>query len=247
MLILDSVDSTNNYAMALVQKEKLHDIKAIFAMEQTNGKGRRGKIWKSKKGDNITLSIPIQMQWLPVLQQFRLSVAVALGCYDLISKYAPGNTFIKWPNDIFINDSKAGGILIENIIKGTLWQWGVIGIGLNINQEEFDNFNLKATSLLIITKRAHDVLQLSEQLYSFILKRIEELKSGNFLTMLETYNENLFGRGKYVKLKKENIVFETKIIGVSASGQLITQDSLERRFNFDEVEFKGIVEDANSS
>jgi len=241
MLILNSVDSTNNYAMGLIQNGKPSDVKAIFAMEQTHGKGRRGKHWKSNKGENIILSVPVQMQWLPVSQQFQLSTAVALGCHDLITKYTRENVSIKWPNDIFINDTKAGGILIENIIKGTLWQWSVLGIGLNINQEKFDDFNLKATSLKICTKKTYNVLQLSEELYSFILKRIEDLKSAGFLNLLETYNENLFARNKYVKLEKENMVFETKIIGVSESGQLITKDSIERRFNFDEVQFKGIV------
>lgn len=241
MLILESVDSTNNYAMALIQNGNLTGIKAVFAMQQTQGKGRRGKHWISNKGDNIILSIPLQMQWLPVSQQFQLSVAVALGCYRLMSEYTPGNVFIKWPNDIFINDSKAGGILIENIIIGTLWQWSVIGVGLNINQEEFKDFNIKATSLSISTKKRYNVLHLSEQLQSYVLNEVEDLKSGKFLQMLEIYNRNLFARNKYVKLKKENIVFETKIIAVSASGQLITRDALERRFNFDEVEFKGIV------
>ena len=148
---------------------------------------------------------------------------------------------IKWPNDIFINDSKAGGILIENVIKGTLWQWAVIGIGLNINQEKFEKFNLKATSLKLATGENYDVLNLAEELILLVLKRVEELKSGNFEKMLEEYNQYLFARNKIVKLKKENILFETKIIGVSSSGQLITKDAFERRFDFDEVEFKGFV------
>ena len=71
-------------------------------------------------------------------RQFQLSVAVALGCFDLFQKYAVSKSFIKWPNDIFINDSKAGGILIENVIKGKIWQWAVIGMGLNINQQNFE-------------------------------------------------------------------------------------------------------------
>ena len=239
MLILDSVDSTNNYAMALIQQGERRSIKPVFSMEQTRGKGRRGKHWQSTKGTNIMLSIPMKMQWLPVSQQFQLSVAVALSCYDLFSKYLFSNVFIKWPNDIFINDSKAGGILIENIIKGTLWQWSVIGIGLNINQEKFEEFNLKATSLKLASGESYDVLKLAKELVSLVLKRVEELKSGKFQKMLEEYNRHLFGRGEIVKLKKENILFETKIIGVSSSGQLITKDAFERKFDFDEVEFKG--------
>lgn len=241
ILILDSVDSTNNYAMALIQKDETSEIEPVFAMEQTRGKGRRGKQWESNKGANIILSIPMKMQWLPVSQQFQLSVAIALSCYDLFSKYLFSNLFIKWPNDLFINDSKAGGILIENIIKGTLWQWSVAGIGLNINQENFEEFNLKATSLKLATGKNYDVLNLAEELVLLVLKRMEELKSGNFGKMLEEYNQQLFGRNKMVKLKKENIVFETKILGVSSSGQLITKDAFERRFDFDEVKFKGLV------
>lgn len=70
---------------------------------------------------------------------------------------------------------------------------------------------------------------------------MEELKSGKFGKILAEYNQHLFGRGKVVKLKKENIVFETKIVGVSSSGQLITKDAFERKFDFDEVEFKEFV------
>ncbi len=241
ILIIESVDSTNNYAMGLIHNGKSNHIKAVFAMEQTHGKGRRGKNWKSKKGENIILSIPVQMQWLPVSQQFQLSVAVALGGYDLIAKYASENVSVKWPNDIFINDIKAGGILIENIIKGTLWQWAVIGIGLNINQVRFEDIDSMATSLSLCTKKKYDVLQLAEELYLFVLKRIEDVRSGNFPEMLKSYNQYLFGRNKLVKLKKQDKVFQTIIVGVSSSGQLITRDSFERRFNFDEVAFNGMV------
>lgn len=241
ILILDSVDSTNNYAMALIQKGEIASGNAVFAMEQTNGKGRRGKYWKSDTGANIMISIVEQMQWLALSRQFELSVAVALSCYQLLAKDILANVFIKWPNDLFINDSKAGGILIENILHGTLWQWSVIGIGLNINQEDFETFNFKATSLKKTTGKTYDVLKLARELRLMILEKIDQLKSGKFGEMLEEYNDHLFARNKLVKLKKDNIVFETKIIGVSSSGQLITKDAFERRFNFDEVEFKGLV------
>ena len=73
------------------------------------------------------------------------------------------------------------------------------------------------------------------------MERIEQLKSGKFEKMLMEYNRYLFARNNIVKLKKDNILFETKIMGVSSSGQLITKDAFERRFEFDEVEFKGLV------
>jgi len=166
---------------------------------------------------------------------------VALGCHDLVSKYISPGTFIKWPNDIFINDRKAGGVLIENVVKGTLWQWAVIGIGINVNQLDFEGYNFSATSLKKMTGENFEISKLAEELYKLVLKRINGLKAGKFVKMLQEYNEKLFAKNQLVKLKKGNIVFETKITGVSDSGQLITEDSFERHFNFDEVEFKGLI------
>ncbi len=241
MLILDSVDSTNNYAMGMIQKGKAMDGNAVFAREQTNGKGRQGRQWLSSKDENVILSICLQMQWQHVSQQFGLSMAAALGCIDLMSTYIPGGATIKWPNDIFINDTKAGGILIENVIRGTLWQWSVIGIGLNINQCQFEDSSFKATSLKLETGNEFDILKLSNELYEFVLNRIASLKEGEFENILKEYNENLFAQGQLVKIKKDNFSFETTIIAVSSSGQLLTEDSVKRQFNFDEIKFIELV------
>jgi len=241
MLILDSVDSTNNYAMGMIQRGEATDGIAVFAREQRNGKGRRGRQWLSNKNDNVILSIGVQMQWQRVSQQFSLSMAAALGCIDLMSKYIPGKATIKWPNDIFINDTKAGGILIENVIRGTLWQWSVIGIGLNINQCQFEDSSFKATSLKLETGNEFDVLQLSEELYEFVLNRVASLKEGKFENILKEYNENLFARSQVVKIKKDNFIFETRIGSVSSAGQLLTEDTIKRQFNFDEIKFVELV------
>jgi BirA family transcriptional regulator, biotin operon repressor / biotin---[acetyl-CoA-carboxylase] ligase len=241
ILVLETVDSTNNYAMGLIKNGEALSENAVFAMEQTSGKGRRNKQWKSHKNENIILSIMIEMQWLTVFHQFQLSVAVALGCHDLVSEYVSPGTFIKWPNDIFINDRKAGGVLIENVVKGTLWQWAVIGIGINVNQLDFEGYNFSAASLKKMTGENFEISKLAEELYKLVLKRINDLKAGKFVKMLQEYNEKLFAKNQLVKLKKGNIVFATEITGVSASGQLITEDSFERHFNFDEVEFKGLI------
>ncbi|MEO7522681.1 MAG: biotin--[acetyl-CoA-carboxylase] ligase, partial [Ferruginibacter sp.] len=122
IIILDTVDSTNNYAMGMIEKDEAISGNAVQTLEQTQGKGTRGKHWKSAPGENILLSICVEMQQQPISRQFELVVAAALGVYDLIAKHINANINIKWPNDLFINDRKAGGILIENKIKGTLWQ-----------------------------------------------------------------------------------------------------------------------------
>lgn len=241
IIVLETVESTNNYAMGLIQKGAVSSGTGIFAYEQTAGKGRRGKNWRTAKGQNIMLSIACEMKWQPVLDQFPLSAAVALACRDFIVGKVGSEVFIKWPNDIFITDSKAAGILIENVIKGTLWQWSVIGIGINVNQENFEEIDAKVTSLKKESGKEYEILKSAKELQELILKRIGDLKAGKCSKILEEYNQHLYGRDKLVKLKKDNIVFETTIQSVSPAGQLITKDVLERRFNFDEVIFRGLV------
>jgi BirA family biotin operon repressor/biotin-[acetyl-CoA-carboxylase] ligase len=239
LIILDKVDSTNNYAMGMVEKAEAISGNVVLAMEQSQGKGTRGKHWNTRPGENILLSIIVEMQYQPVSRQFELIVAVALGVHDFIKKHISAEISIKWPNDLFINDSKAGGILIENKIKGTLWQWAVIGIGINVNQTDFKDLNKAANSFKNITDENYDVVLLGGELVGFVLERIEALTSIPFEKMLEEYNSRLFSLGKIVKLKKGNEIFETKILGVSVEGELVVNDGEERRFRFGEVEWLG--------
>lgn len=234
--ILTSVDSTNNYAMAKIRDGAAKHGDAWFTHEQTHGKGRRGKAWKGEKEKNIFLSISVATGFLTLYQQFYLSMAVSLGCIDIFKKHAGDETKIKWPNDIFWNDRKAGGILIENIIKGNVWQWAVIGVGININQTAFDlEAAFPPVSVKQITGKDFDVIELAKELHTAIMNRYEELKKDGFEKMLVEYNGCLFMLNEKVKLKKGNAVFETVVKGVSQNGKLMTVDTMERQFDFDEV------------
>ncbi len=237
--ILTSVDSTNNYAMGMIRDGVAKHGGAWFSFEQTNGKGRRGKIWEVQSGKNIIVSIAVMPDFLTVYQQFHLSIASSLACVDFLTKYTGYETKIKWPNDIFWNDRKAGGILIENIIKGTTWESAVIGIGININQTEFNLDSVfMPVSLKQITGKEYDIVELARELHKTVMKRYEELQNNGFEKMLIEYNQCLFGLDEKIKLKKDNMVFETTLQGVSPQGKLITVDSSEREFDFDEVEWK---------
>lgn len=237
LVILESVDSTNNYAMGLIHSGKARDGNAWLAMEQTQGKGRQGKIWETEKGQNVILSIVSRTHFLQVYEQFKLSIAVSLSCYDFFKINHNINLNIKWPNDLFWNDRKAGGVLIENVIKGNIWQWAVIGIGININQTKFSSEQNRPVSLKQITGQTYNVIESGNQLYMAVMDRVEELKANGSKKMLAEYNRILYKRNEKVKLKKKNIIFETTITGVSPLGQLQTVDSMERKFDCDEVEW----------
>lgn len=234
-IVLNTVDSTNNYAMAKVHAGLSKHGNAYFSSNQTAGKGQRGKHWETAVDINIALSIVLELPSLNAAQQFQLSVAVALGCFDFFSKYAGEETTIKWPNDIFWRDRKAGGVLIENIFHGKDWKFSVVGIGINVNQTLFNTTLKNAVSLNQITGKKFDLVVLGRELHLSVLKSVNQLENNLFIEMLKTYNQHLFCLNKKVKLKKDTIVFETQIAGVTAQGQLITTDTSERLFNFGEV------------
>jgi BirA family transcriptional regulator, biotin operon repressor / biotin---[acetyl-CoA-carboxylase] ligase len=231
--VLDSVDSTNNYAMAQINSGLAKDGMAYFALEQTAGKGQRGKQWQSGKGQNIVLSAVFAVHKLQLPQPYIFNMLVAYTVQQFFNELSGGYTKIKWPNDIYWNDRKAGGILIENIYTGKTWSWAVVGIGLNINEQEFGSELINPISLWQITKQTYDVMELARQLHSRLLAAIH----ANTTTIIENYNACLYKKGEKVKLKKGAIVFETTIKNVAANGILHTTDVLEREFTFGEVEW----------
>ena len=134
---LHTVDSTNNYAMGLVHAGMAQHGTAVFAHEQTKGRGQRNKAWVSEPGANIALSVIFQPPAFSTSQLFMISKLVATAVLNFFNSYATTDTSIKWPNDIYWRDRKAGGILIENMVNGSTWNWAVVGIGININQVNF--------------------------------------------------------------------------------------------------------------
>ncbi len=235
--IFDIVDSTNNYAMGKIHEGSWRHGNACFSFEQTAGKGTRGKHWQSNKSENILLSIVVDTSILGISQQFYLSAVAALGCYDLLFKYAKENIKIKWPNDLFWNDRKAAGILIENVIKGDKWQWAVIGIGMNINQTTFIDGLVKRVSLKQITGKTFDLVELAEELYLNFFDRYELLIKKKYNEIIEEYNYHLFHLNQKTQLKKGPVIFESIITGVSSDGKLHTKDVVDRSFDFNEVQW----------
>jgi BirA family transcriptional regulator, biotin operon repressor / biotin---[acetyl-CoA-carboxylase] ligase len=232
-IILSSVDSTNNYAMAKLHAGMVHSGTAFFAIEQFAGKGQRSNHWHSTPGNNIILSIitvpPPKLLYTP----FAFSALTALACYDLFKKTGLPDLKLKWPNDLYYNDRKAGGILIENVISGS-WKQSAVGIGINVN-ERFNDSGLNATSLSELTNSGHDPVRLAKQLCELLDSRIStELEPAQILS---EYNHLLFGRNQVVRLKKDNIVFETTVKEVLTSGELLTEDNIERQFNFGQVQW----------
>ena len=153
--VLASVDSTNNYAMGQVHAGLAKHGEAWFAREQHSGRGQRSKQWVTQPGENIILSTVVE-PFLLIQQQFALSAAIALACHRFFSKYAGEETKLKWPNDLYWRDRKAGGILVENVLKGQDWKFAIAGMGININQTSFPDHLTYPVSLKQITGKTFD-------------------------------------------------------------------------------------------
>ena len=233
--VLNTVDSTNNYAMARIDDGLAKHEMVWFANEQTDGKGQRGRDWASEKGKNIVMSLVLEPWQLKITRRFHLSAVVALACFEFLSKYIDDETKIKWPNDLFWRDRKAGGILIENKLQGETWKWAVVGIGININQTVFDKSLLNAVSLKQITGKTFNTIDLAKELYTLLMVKLTEQTGPE--KILEQYNQHLYKMNELVTLRKSGIKFDTVIKEVSMQGKLVTVDATEREFDFGEVEW----------
>ncbi len=215
------VDSTNNYAMAQVQAALAVHGTAWFAHKQTSGKGQRGKTWLSKEKENIILSLAINPSPLTVSNQFVVSAVTALACAELLKRYTDKDIKIKWPNDIYCVDRKAGGILIENIIQGQQLKFSIVGIGININQTVFSADVPNATSLAEVTGKQYDPVVLAGELCVIFEKKWSLIEEGGFDKILFDYQQHLYKLNEIVKFKFENEVLLAKVVGVNAQGELI--------------------------
>ena len=170
LIELSIVDSTNIYAMKQIQEQVAVSGSCYRTDFQTHGKGQHGRVWESSKGENLLCSYVLELKSLKMEQnwgpkdQIGFSAAVALGARAFFAAFAGDETKIKRPNDIYWNDRKAGGILIENILRGESWNWTVIGIGININQTKFSSDAPNPVSLQQITGKQWDISSLQKSL-----------------------------------------------------------------------------------
>ncbi len=239
---LQSVDSTNNYARNLLHEGLAQHGMAIFAHEQLAGKGQRGRIWSSDKSSNVILSLIVNPQSLVLSQQFQLSVCVALSVHELFMKFAGTDTKIKWPNDLYWQDRKAGGILIESVVGSresgiSSWDWSIVGVGININQTAFPSYLSNPVSLKQITGKNFDAVMLAKELCMIMNQKFDELMYSGFENIYAQYLTHLYKINATVKLRKDNRVFEAVIKGVNKAGQLVVYHSIEEEFNFGDVEW----------
>lgn len=220
---LDAIDSTNLYLKDLSRKQTLDDFTVVVAEEQHGGKGQMGADWLVEKGKNLTFSFLKQLGSLPLNNQFDISICASLAVYDSLRELKIPDVKVKWPNDIMSGASKICGILVENRVEGQFIKSSIIGIGLNVNQTNFEGL-VKAGSLRSVTGRNFDL----EELLELILERI----NGYFQVVEATDRAQLQRAYELVMFRKDApSEFDIKgrermngfIRGISEEGKLLVE------------------------
>lgn len=214
--------STNELAAKALKGGKVIEGSVFFADKQTAGKGQRGKVWESSAGQNILASYVFYPHFLRTDEQFNLVKAISLAVKDLLDKYLIDKATIKWPNDIYINDSKIAGILVESTMKGNSMSSSIIGIGLNVNQRKFNDL-INATSVVLETGKGCNVDMFLNELSWHLEKRYLQLKQ-NKNSANKEYEVSMYRLNKISTYWIDNKKVELTLVGVDDLGRLLLKD-----------------------
>lgn len=231
---LDSVDSTNNFAAKLINDQICQNGSVILADKQTAGKGQMGNVWESAPSMNLLCSFVWRPDNLSVLQQSEINWMICLSLHKLLLRFGI-DASVKWPNDVYVGSRKIAGVLIENQIEGNRISWVIAGIGLNVNQCQFETPNATSMKLQIQT----------EIRIKTILNELTDILNGYLLnwnsvepSLKAAYELLLYQKGEMANYIDTNGEFEGEIVGVQEDGRICLKVLDEiRYYSLKELQF----------
>jgi len=238
IIVLDNTPSTNTALKNKLNLQKLPEFSMVITEHQTAGRGQLGNFWESEKSANLTFSLLLRPTFLEPHLQFYISKIISLAIVDTLHDHQI-EAAIKWPNDIYINDNKAAGILIESSLTGSHMDSTVVGIGLNVNQREFTSDAPNPISLKQVTGATIDLEMLLKQLIEAIITRYHQLAEGQLAEIDELYFQKLYRHSGVHSFRDQNGYFMATIQTVQPDGilSLLDAEAQIRQYAFKEVEF----------
>lgn len=240
-IFLPEVESTNSYATALLKNVNLAEGSVVYTNNQTKGRGQRGNNWISGPGLNLAASYILRPTFLSVDKLFFMYIITALSVHDLMAEMLDSSQFdikIKWPNDILVNSKKIAGILNENILNNTTTHTTIIGIGINVNQENFIGIE-KVTSLKILNSKIHDLNTVLNALSSHLEKYYLQLKNKQFDGLLKAYYAHFYKMGQQQEFMINDKKQTFLVKGITDKGllHLIDKENKDHYFDIKEVKW----------
>ncbi len=220
------IGSTNDWAAMAVKNLKVMEGTVFRAGSQHQGKGQRGRVWASEPNANLLVSYVFYPGFIPAHRQFVLVQLVSLALKSVLDEILIDEVKIKWPNDIYVNDLKIAGVLIESTMKGNSVGSSIFGIGLNVNQRIFENVP-NATSIALETGKGLDLDRLLSDLSSQLESRYLSLRR-DLDTLSLKYSEALFRKNQKCEYVIGGQTTLMTPIGVDQLGQIVLEDEYGR-------------------
>ncbi len=229
---LDAIDSTNSFLKELAQNSTLENYTTVITDKQVSGRGQMQNSWHSKPFKNLTFSTFKGFKNLQIQHQSYLNFCISIAVFNVLKKLSVPRLAIKWPNDIMSGDKKVCGILIETTFTKTKIKNAIIGIGLNVNQEEFPVSLTHASSLKKVLKKEFDLDNVLQRIIDEMKVQIHALEHFHFEKIHQEYEDNLYRKDTASTFTKEgsDSLFMGIISGVTSNGDLevlLEDDSIE--------------------
>ncbi|MEO2143316.1 MAG: biotin--[acetyl-CoA-carboxylase] ligase, partial [Flavobacteriaceae bacterium] len=243
LIKLDAINSTNEFLKDNIQKTLSKELQVVYTFNQTKGKGQRGNSWESQPEKNIAISLGLFPDNLKVENQFTLSMLFSLFILNTLKSLKIPDLKIKWPNDIMSGNTKICGILNEITVKGNIIESIIVGFGINVNQENFENLP-NASSLKLINNINYDLNELVSLIiknlkkYDYLSKSLRLLSNQELEDLNYSYHENLYKIGEKSRFtNKEKEIFIGKIVSVNKNGiiKIEKEDNSIMNYNFQEI------------
>jgi BirA family biotin operon repressor/biotin-[acetyl-CoA-carboxylase] ligase len=234
---LPEVDSTNVALIRKLNKKNLGEGVLLQTDFQTGGKGQGGSVWESEKAKNLLFSFVLKPNVLKISEQFYITIIASLALVDVLRSLLDSNHIrIKWPNDIYVRNKKIAGVLIENAIQGNQFEWVVVGIGLNVNQQVFHSDMPNPISLYELLKEDVSLDEVLSIFESQFARRYAQLQSGDYESLKHDYLASLHQYKEWKSYRSNNKEFRGRILGIDQYGflRMETPDG-ERSFDAKEV------------
>ena len=236
---LDTINSTNSYLRELAIHQDVDNFTVVSAKHQSEGKGQIDKKWITEPNKNLTFSILIKEKY-QIQHKKYINIAVSLALHDWFTQKKIKNLSIKWPNDIMAGSKKLSGILIETMIRGSKIYHTVIGIGINVNQQQFSSDIKSASSLSLESNKTFDLDLLLLEILPIIQNRIQDFLNGKFKELDKAYSKLLYRKDTPSDfVDNQGNRFVGSITGISQDGNLLisTENGSVREFGIKEVAF----------
>lgn len=234
---LPECHSTNDMALQLIKNRQANEGTLVITDHQTQGKGQRGNRWEVEPGKNLTFSLVLCPRFLDISEQFYLNMLIANSLRELLCEYLPG-LMVKWPNDLIVpHGGKVGGILIENVVGASGWEYAVIGIGINVNQT--NALPVRAVSMKSLTRSEFDLTELLRLLITCIEQGYLKFKKRNLAQVRADFIHHLFQYEEWSAYEAAEGQFQGKIVGLGEDGQLLVEKETSeiKQFGIKELRF----------